>query len=59
MKIFIVMVQDTNFITTVDKVFLNNEDAVSYVQDKEVNRDDLFYSIREYSVELTKNILEI
>ncbi|KJS81284.1 MAG: hypothetical protein JM58_17295 [Peptococcaceae bacterium BICA1-8] len=59
MKVFIVMVQDTNFINTIDKVFLSNEDANSYIQVKDENRDDLFYFIREYLVESTKHIPEI
>ncbi|MFZ5943732.1 MAG: hypothetical protein ACOYVD_06460 [Bacillota bacterium] len=51
MKVFIVIAQDTNFIKMVEKVFLSCEDALSYIKVKEVDRQDLFYSIGEYAVE--------
>jgi len=52
MKVFIVLVQDTNCVNTVEKVFLNGEDAVTYIKDREENRRDLCYYIKEYPVEL-------
>jgi len=52
MKVFIVMVQDTNYINTVEKVFLKGEDAVTYIKNREENRKDLCYYIKEYPVEL-------